>query len=449
MAEKLNEKQQVEYEKISKYLDIILLSPETVNLLKFDKDFQQLVEKDINIVSYFETNFDVQQPKAALFVQAFKVITSRDVETIIENKELSNEGTVSEIINYNDVFLMNLIGQNVYQIEATLKEKAASHEAKTEVKEETAEAKRVDETTQKTSQNNNEQTNDNNPYANNPFMYGMNMNMNAAGGGFSMSNVADQLIQQQASMILNRNIALGKVYAFKTKPKIIPILKWLTVAFICLLLILSIVAFGVIIAGNGKITYSPNVNGTTGGQKYPLVLMSPFPFQLLMVLLCAIMIIISMVRNHKNENSKYHYSWGWMIFYIAMILIVTFISSGINSALIFNFDNFLNILVNPNNGNLANGPVSISSLPNGLTDSAKYAYHLIIVWRALQFTIYALIVASVICLILGAVFNPKRDYKRLEELILAYSDDIRNGTISSDDFGGGNMFGGPFSRMFF
>ena len=58
--------------------------------------------------------------------------------------------------------------------------------------------------------------------------------------GFSMHDVADQLLATQANMLLNKNIMNGKIYIFNSKPKIIPIIKIIVVAYLQLVLTLTL-----------------------------------------------------------------------------------------------------------------------------------------------------------------------------------------------------------------
>lgn len=431
----LNEKQLSNYELVCNYLDIIFLAPSTVNLLKTDTTFQEVIEKDVNLVSYYETNFDIAEKKANKFIQAFHVITKKHIKISDNYLDYKDEDNNFDSINYTNVYLNNLLGQSVTQIGDSLKAKAPNE---AEVKDEKVESKEPTEE----------------DYANNTPQSDEEV---LERSGYTMHDVADQLIQQQAGLLLNRNIQTGKVYAFNSKPKVIPIMKWLTASFMIIILILSIAAFAIMMCTNNKLqlpVQSWNGNGPSQITMQYVQLMTPFPFQLLMILLIVIMVVMSMLRNMKNDNSKYRYSWGWMIFYILMILMVTLIASGIQNSLIFNFNGFQSLLVSTQYGTNANIALNGSNMSNvvvmgqHLTKHAAYYYNLILDWRDIQFTIYALIGAIIVCTITGAVFNPKRDIQRLQALLLEYANEIRNGQIDSSDLGGSSPFG-PFGGMLF
>ncbi|GAA5414585.1 hypothetical protein [Ureaplasma ceti] len=450
MSNPLNEKQIQNYEKVSNYLDIVFLAPDTVNLLKFDESFQNVIAKDIQIVAYYENNFSVEEKKAHKFMNAFYYHANKRVEITDDASAFADDDSNLDAINYTDVFLNNLIGKTVTEIGDSLKSESLEREQQEAIKEEKAKAERVSEEEKAQDDQNAGYSASNNPQSDEDVF---------ERNGYSMHDVADQLVQQQAAYMLNRNIATGKVYAFVSKPKIIPIMKWLTTAFMLLILAFSIAAFAVLMCTNNKLfIYAPTSISSSGqitSNWQSVQLQTPFPFQLLMILFIVIMVVSSMLRNNKNDNFKFRYSWGWMIFYVIMILLVTLIASGVQQALVFNFDNFNQLITATNHSGAVNPNLYTSGSTVGLVmvnghqldKTTSYAYKLIVDWRILQFVIYALIVAIVICMITGGVFNPKRDMQRMQELLNVYANEIRNGQVDSDDLGG-NPFG-PFGRMFF
>lgn len=432
----LSQQQQSNYDLVSHYLDIVFLAPDTVDLLKTDSSFRKVIQDDINIVSYYENEFEVTDTKATKFIQAYHVITKEHAKINDDYKDYSDDSNVEDMINYTNVYVNNVLGKSINDIAESLKAKN-SEPQEAEIKDEKVEAK---------------ENSDDDGYTNSYSQESDEDILNRS--GYSMHDVADQLVQQQASILLNKNIATGKVYAFTSKPKLIPIVKWLTVAAMALILAFSIASFAILMCTNGKIqmpvlTFTPGNEPGTGSwaptSYQPATLMTPFPFQLLMVLLIVIMVIMSMVRNKKNDNFKYRYSWGWMIFYILMILMVTLIASGVQNSLVFNFDGFKHT-ISQQVGNITNPNYSDGKW----STNAQYALNLIQDWRILQFVIYGLIGLTIVCTVTGAVFNPKRDYERLQALLNQYVVEIRNGQVSSDDLGGnGGLFGSPFFGGFF
>ena len=429
----LNQEQTKNYDLVVNYLDIIFLAPETVNLLKTDKSFQEIIQKDINIVSFYEENYDVSDKRANKFIQAYHVLTHEHVKISDDESHFNDDATLADEINYTAVYINNVLGKTIADIDASLKANPKGPQ-EAEVKEETVEAKDSSDS---------DYVNNGTPQSDEEVLQR---------SGYTMHDVADQLIQNQAAMLLNRNIATGKVYAFQSKPIVIPIIKYLTAAAMFCILALSIAAFVLMMLTNGKFYMNVGVisNGSVTTEARQVDLMTPFPFQLLMILLIVAMVIWSMIRNMKNDNVRYRYSWGWMTFYILMILMVTLIASGISNALIFNYESFQSEIAGIGQNTSSNGDGGWYHVGETLLNAtASQAMTYVDDWRILQFTIYGLIGLIVVFTVTGAVFNPKRDIQRMQDLLNQYAIEIRNGQISTDDLGGGLFGNTPFSGGLF
>ena len=425
----LNQEQSKNYDLVVNYLDIIFLAPETVNLLKTDKSFQEIIQKDINIISFYEERYNIGEKRANKFIQAYHVLTHEHVKISDDESQFSDDDALADDINYTAVYINNVLGKTIGDIDASLKANPNPQEAN--VKEESVETKESSDS---------DYTSTGTPQSDEEVLQR---------SGYTMHDVADQLIQNQAAMLLNRNIATGKVYAFQSKPIVIPIIKYLTAAAMFCILALSIAAFVLMMLTNGKFYMNVTTISSNGTNTSPQLvdLMTPFPFQLLMILLIVLMVIWSMIRNMKNDNVRYRYSWGWMIFYILMILMVTLIASGISNALIFNYESFQSEIASISQNTGTGGWYKVGETILNATASKAMDY--VDDWRILQFVIYALTGLIIVFTVTGAVFNPKRDIQRMQDLLNQYAVEIRNGQISTDDLGGGLFPNGPFSGGLF
>ncbi|MBU3830584.1 MAG: hypothetical protein H9897_00260, partial [Candidatus Ureaplasma intestinipullorum] len=230
--------------------------------------------------------------------------------------------------------------------------------------------------------------------------------------GYSMHDVADQLVMTQANMILSKNVSKGKVYIYNSKPKFIPIIKLIIVGLLFVMFVLSIAAFALIASKNGEIQIMNNGNVDKLRLNIPT-----FIFQFIIVAIILCFIAFSMFKNFKNDNAKYRFSWGMMSFYLVLFLMSTFMFSW-------------NILIDP-----------IQYLNDPSDEAVKYTF----TYAAnIEIAIFAIIGVVIILTVIGAVLNPRKDEKRILKLLEQYASEIRNGQIDTSNFGGGSMFSGPF-----
>lgn len=443
----INEKHN--YDLAVKYLDIVLLAPQTVKLLKDDNNFDQIINRAINIVSYYEENYETPTSNETKFKQAYRALTHKEVSPDPDFK-YSDANEVLDSINYIGVFIKNITGLTWEELEKSLKgPEADKKEEKEEEKtakepkdeDEVVDAKRVDNP---------------NDYAQQSYSQNAGFNFNTSAGsyygsGAYQNDLAETIIAQQATMMLNMNIISGKVYQYKTKPLIIPILKYLMISVFILMSIITIVSFALLMyVSRHTALYVPNTSVSAG---YTAVTSwaSAFPFQMIFFLIVTAMALWSIIQTLKNDNYKYRFSILWTSIYVGTLLFITFIQSGVNNEMIFNYNGFLGVF-DPSklgdsvaNSIYPNNPQAIEFISG---KNGSYIGYIDAI-RGLQFTLYALLILSVIIIITAAVFNPKKDFERLQMLVQQYADDIRYGRVNPDDFDSGNsFFGSKFGTWF-
>lgn len=414
----LNYNQKAQYDQTVRYLDIIFLYQDTVALLKTDLQFQALILQQLKIVAYYEQHYELETLRLAQLTQIFSVITERQDLNWSENYEFTDE-QIQEQHHLNEMYLNDRLNTNIQEMNAKLQHHSLEPHTSGPVQFKLSEHPVVEK-----SPNNPEATfSDRSPQ-------------------MMSDEFAERLIQQQAVIILNRRLANGSVYAFKTKPLIIPVLKWSTVAITLFMLVISIAAFIVVMLSNYKISIMATQHLHSGQEvSQPLLIKLPFPFQALVIMAIAILLLYAMIRKQHSDNVKYRYLWAWALFYIAMILMVTFLTSGTQNNLMFDFKNFENI-INADVHNHINNDLS-----QPLKPSVLHALHLVQTWRNLQFVIYACIIAALILTILGVILNPKKDYERMQQLLESYVQDLQTGKLDINDIG--NVHRGFFMQDFF
>lgn len=411
------------YNQSVSYLDLTFLDETLIELVKSKEEFRKIITNLLTFIIDCEDNELVKNKNQERLLAAFYALTNKEFEpntTITFKTETELE---QEINSFNE-YLIKTINKNFDEVKLEFQEKHID------------EAKKVESEvfaipTDTDSENIKNENNDNQNHSSN------NSNFNAEefvqNNKMNFNDMAESMISASANSLLIMNIRKGSVYQYKSKPKIIPILKWLIVAIISLLIILSIASFALLMVAGPKLTYYAEVKDSSGQstkEEIPgMPLTTPFPFQLLLTILILVLMIMSMVKNSKNENFKYYMSWGWMLMYILTLVFVWFMVGGLGpwtNQILFQYNNFYdNILVHDK---------SLAGIP------------LVEAYRVIQFIIIGLLGLMVVFLIVGCVFNPKKDFERLQLLLQEYINDIKNGSIPFD--GGINDFGRFSGNLF-
>lgn len=377
----MTEKEKQNYDLVVYYLNIIFLDSKTTELLKMDKNFQEIIINDISIVKHYDL-IESNQENSNRFIKSYEMLTTKK---FVENTSLNfnNSNDICDTIKYTNIYLLNTLRLSIEQLDnKTSNEADVKEEASQEIpSNQTQGTYQTDEDILRNS-------------------------------GYSMHDVADQLVMTQANMILSKNVSKGKVYIYNSKPKFIPIIKLIIVGLLFVMFVLSIAAFALIASKNGQIKIMTNEGEKSWGVNIPT-----FIFQFIIVAIILCFIAFSMFKNFKNDNAKYRFSWGMMSFYLVLFLMSTFMFSW-------------NILIDP-----------IQYLNDPSDEAVKYTF----TYAAnIEIAIFAIIGVVIILTVIGAVLNPRKDEKRILKLLEQYASEIRNGQIDTSNFGGGSMFSGPF-----
>ena len=415
MNKNFSEKQQKIYKTAIKYLDIAVLSSESIQLIKEDHKFQKAFLDCLGVTNYFETKYEIGNGSTSRYAQAFFAICNQkpniDDNPSLYSKDKTNEEKVA--------FL------NKYLVEKT---KKSFDDLENEFK---ANLNQTNELNKNNNANENQTTKSDTSNDSSTTPPPMSDEELLRKSGYTLHDVADQLINSQAQVLLQRNIAKGKVFIYKNKPKIILVIKFITLVAFFLLVLLSITSFILLMTQSGKFS----INWGVDANNKPIIqqfYFTPFPYIQLLILLIIGMLIFSIIRNWKNENSRYFMPWGWISFCIVFLLIIISTSTEIRLFL-FNWSSSTkNNILPPEDGANINGVLKIIN-----------------VWQILQYCTYGLIGLIIVCVITAVIFNPKRDVERISQLLEQYAREIRDGEIDSSELGGSPFggFGGFTSRF--
>ncbi|MDE5651711.1 MAG: hypothetical protein K2H80_01485, partial [Ureaplasma sp.] len=348
-------------------------------------------------------HYELDTKNISHYTQAYHQITGKNLKFNDNENSYQNLTDIKDTINYLNVYILNTLGKNFEQIEDELKNINENSVNSTD-------------SINKNDQVINEEISKND---NEHFNQKLSDEELLRRSGVTMHDVADQLIQNQSMIYLQRNIRKGKVFIYDSKPKIIPIIKYLAFALFIIIFILSVANYAILLSQNGKLQLK-NQNG----ELYAFGFVSPVPFQQIL-LGCIIGIICwSIIRNIKNDNNKYFLSWGWMLFYTLFLLVVNLVSQE-SQFLLFRYNSFLSQLE------------SINSNLDYL-ETWKSFIKIFQILEYISFGIYALLLA---CVIVGSIYNPKKDINRINQLLSQYANEIRNGEIDTSELSGVGGFG--------
>ena len=394
----MNEIEKEIYDKVEHYLNVIFLDDNAINLLQKDVNFQDVIINDISICEI------LNNPNTDRFINSYKSITKKEFKINPNIKNISNDEKM-DMINYTNIYILNTLKLSIDQLDKCK--------------------------TNNINNNNDDvididQQNESNNFGNAQSDEDIIKN-----SGFSMHDVADQLLATQANMLLNKNIMNGKIYIFNSKPKIIPIIKIIVIALMSIMLLLSIVAFALVASQNGIL----KINSENGTSEIGVNVVT-YVFQFIIDIIILFFISSSMFRNFKNDNNKYKFSWGWMCFYIIIFLFSTFMFSW---EILINKNSFIDKL-KANSSNWDN------NTNNWINNDVQTAVTYLTVYAAnIEIGIFAIIALLLFITIIGGVCNPKRDTARLQQLLNQYMMDIRNGLIDTESINGSTgIFDGPF-----
>ncbi len=397
------------YNLIVSYLDVIVLAKPTLDLLKTNADFQTLVSKDITIVRDYEHQYQVETENLTRFANAYQAITGKDFSPV-SDINIDQDVEIRDTINYNPIFIKNITHLDFDQIANSLNPQPEKVEAAETTPEQAQAAMAAGAVAGSEAHHESNES---------------YHNYSASAYSRLTNEATEQFIAQSAMAVLNYNVAKGDVYIYRTKPKAIPILKWITMAVYVIFLIASIVGTAFSILANGAIVGQVNANGqikniTWGnGSSTTMVIL-----ELVLICMIVFMNIWTIARSFKNENQRYKYSWGWNLFYVLILLMFGLLGVGLGGII-----NFAQIKPQLIIWNSTGGVVSQSF--NYLQD-----------FMYINYLLYSLLGLIIVLIVIAACLNPQRDGERMQALAQDYANKIRSGEIDPAKFNNNSFFGG-------
>ena len=260
MTKKISDEIQSIYDDATKKVDIIFLSSQTIDLLRKDENFQKILTNVIGIINFITLHYNLDSKNISHYTQAFHQITNKNLKFDDSESSYQNLTDIKDTINYLNVYVLNTLGSSFDQIESELKKSNENENDVNNLNKESIDNQAINEELFKTNDNS--------------FGKTLSDEELLRRSGVTMHDVADQLIQNQAMIYLQRNIRRGKVFVYDSKPKIIPILKYLAFALFIIVFILSVASYAILLSQNGKLKILSKDN-----QEVAFGFVSPVPIQ--------------------------------------------------------------------------------------------------------------------------------------------------------------------------
>lgn len=329
-------------------------------------DFSSIIKTELNLLSYLEKKFaDVKldaQYSSKTLVENFNKLTKADFK-LDPNFKVTDDGDVLDSINYLVTFCKNIFKVDLDDLVAgknvAAEAPSISFKSQPEAEEEAASA--------------------------------------FAGAGIPLSGsiYENPFMMGKAYAKLNEEVKNGNVYTYKTKPKMIPIIKKVSIALMLLTCLIAIAVGIAAFCANGMTanvivdskTETQHLSSITVGIMY-LLLAGIGAF-------CASRQIISIVGTKKvkpNDNTKYVYEWQSVLIFVLCMLFVSLLDIRLVWATGF----------------------------DPINDGMHYAAYMTFRW--LWVALIASIVINIVPLVIGAVSNPKPDKELVERKLKEYCD---------------------------
>lgn len=415
------------YETILKYIDISFLNKDLCALMKTNAAFRSLIIKLISSINYYESNHIVEENNYSRLITAYNTINNLDFE---KDKILFvDDSEFDDIANYFPIFIKNTFNKDFIEFENAISNSTSVPIVESEVVDNPIELNVNND-------NSNNKTTSNTENNDKEFNAESFINQN----GYSINDIADQMIIQTAQAVLRQRIFTGEVYQYQTKPKFIFGLKILSIILFISVMIISIISIGFSISISGKITIFGIENNGNAVIAGTFNISAISIISLIFYLAIVGFIIWGLVRNNKNENYRYKFNWGMPIFYLAISLIM--ILSNLNTEMLQGYDNFIS--------NIKGEIIPVDQKPsfNLAIETNLENIKWFNAYRISEFVKYGILGCILIIVVLGICFNPKRDIARLQALIEQYAVEIKNGTLDTSSFGNGPGFVGGISSLF-
>ncbi len=375
-------------------------------------NFQEIIEKQANTLYFLEVKNKSKHTKSAKILARYNALTNKSFE-IDKNFKYDDFDSMIDDIHYLSVYYKNIMNIDlddfVKQHKSDIEKIAKDPNYIPKGNKEKIDSNDQTVVNNANTSNQNKQQNQN-KWGNN-FGAGMG---NMAGMNGGMPNMGNFPPQQNPYFIgmaqsrISKEIKEGKIFAYTSQPKIIPIMKVLVSSLIFLLGLLCIILSIFMGLANG-VKNTEWTNSTTG-ELLPYstisncVMYGIFSLVFIFVSYWLASPLIPLKKKQKNNNEIYYFAWQLIaifgVFFVISLIMGIFF--GGTSTTIFSYNDWARIPANEGTNILL-----------GLT--GWYWTYII------MFAVSGLIIVSIV---ISAVYNPKKDLQKINLLMKQYIDEI-------------------------
>lgn len=354
----------------AKRLSVILNENSTFLNFLNRKDFKQIIQNELNVLCACEKIFpkiDIESKLTSkILVKKFNKLVNENFK-INENQKYEDKADLIDEINYLVTFCSNIFKVNIDDLVAGKNVTATNPQIDLKAKYDAS----------------NE---------------GPKMNRNFAfAGGIPLASTPyeNPYLIGKAYAKLSDDMKQGSFYQYKTKPRIIPIVKWVSVIGMLLVALAALIASILIfIASPLQVVVQGDSQQETvrlgraiissGVMYIILALFAGYPCYVLIKGLIG-----------KNLNLKFNFKWGFTVIFILLTLIVVMPDMRLTW-----FASFI-----------------IPDSQQGSTSLLAYN-----MWKIMYIIIMSCLILVLIPIVIGSVFNPKPDTEAIERKIKEYID---------------------------
>lgn len=413
------------YFKTKSYLTTIFLNDNLNIKVKEDQNLAQIILRILNYFENYELLYSVENNK---FIEFQKAYSSYNIYKQIVNDFSDDDNFVDEI-NGLKTYL-----KNTYSFDLEKEQNLANLDFVYDENNKTSFGfEDEDKINHQANSQQESQTQDENLFNQqnqNPFSFqGHTSDM--------FTNSQETILNTSAQIVFSRKIYNGEIYMFETKPKIIPILKYMTFA-LYLLFFIIIVASTIIFYQMGYDIWITVRTGISVIESRASALQS-VPF--LIIITAALTSLIGFrvfSKRGKIENNLYSVSILQWTIPVLILCVATFSevfsdSLALDSASI---EEKFNKIIEAHDTAYKSLETK-NQLPQDILTAEQLAIKIKGLYEGyvgLQITKLTVSIALIVVLITMFFFRPKYDRKRMESLLQSIKQDIADGKINPDTY---------------
>ncbi|MGL4950788.1 MAG: hypothetical protein ACRC4M_03080 [Mycoplasma sp.] len=449
------------YNECVKNVSVLFLYEDTVKLIKSDETLRGIITDSLDIIHTYETLNKSKDSKAEDFEIAFKTITSKSYTSKVIDKNQYEE--FEDKLSFLPIYIKNNLksewGSIIDSFKGNLNLAAVltnNAQNQSTDKVETVETEKVEST-------NNTNTNQSFNFNNKEFV---EKNIN-------MDQMADQILNQQANMMLLSDIRENKFYQFDSKPSAYIWAKWVyyisiicfglaLISWLCIFLFTKQgffffgenIPLAPVLKDEFYKSFAPNITSFgVGGYTYWISIIVGGA-----MLFSGLKKMSTLFMKNANDNMKYSHR-SMYTFWIILVLIFTILSpfwaSMFSGSGVGNGANYFNWLSIADKYADVSGEIIVNDgSANGVKfviDNASYIGAMKAI-SSLSYVLIGLVVLVIVTNVIMKSIAPKPDVARIQAQINQYKSDIKSGKVQAPSAGmpgAGGMFGGrsPFSSF--